>query len=90
MLMDHGPMRLIMGRVVSSVVVVMSSDRIVCGRLMVIVHPDLIAVALRKQTLIGGLRYVSIPKEFGLLEEFNRGEARKEFGQRSMEGVRLS
>ena len=48
-----------------------------CGRLMVIVHLDLIAMALRKQTSIGGLRYVSISEEFELLEEFSRGEAWK-------------
>ena len=77
-------MELITERVVSSVVVAMSSDRVACGRLMAIVHLDLIIVALRKQALIGGLRHISIP------EEFDRGKARKELDRRSAKEVRLS
>ena len=63
---------------------------------MVIVHSDLIAVALKKQELIGGLRYVSIPEEFGLLEEFGRRGSSEGVrlsqasGWKSAEGVRLS
>ena len=83
-------MGLITERVGSLVVAVMSFDHVASGRLMVIVHLDLIAVALRKRALIGGLRCVSISEEFRLLEEFGRGEAWKKFDRRSAEGVRLS
>ncbi|KAG1362257.1 hypothetical protein COCNU_10G004760 [Cocos nucifera] len=44
-----------------------SFDSVICGRLMATIRRDLIAVALRKQALVGGLRHISIPKEFGLL-----------------------